>query len=184
LNIQPFDMAFFWASALASAATYPWTIGSIYHHDIDTKGLYDDLLFPCLSSHNTDTFVYFVCWQIEGMFSSPNVLCDSCVTRGVRVEWPRVCTEQIRPAGHLGKWRFLAQSTLTPVNGPPFLPLLYYNTQGFTGHTRQANNYIVPCDISRDQVLLSSQPLHRRLPASTTDSSPFRVVVPALQYGS
>ena len=58
LNIQLFDMAFLWASAV----TYPWTY-STYHHDIDMKGLYDDLLFPCLSSHNMDTFVYFVCWQ-------------------------------------------------------------------------------------------------------------------------
>jgi hypothetical protein len=111
------------------------------------------------------------------------MLCDSCVT-AVRVEWPRVCTEQIRPAGHLGKWRFLAQSTLTPVNGPPILPLLYSNTQGFSGYTWQANNCVVPCDIRRDQVQLSSRPLHRRLPASATDSSPFRVVALALRYGS
>ncbi len=99
-------------------------------------------------------------------------------------EWPRVCTEQIRPAGHLGKWRFLAQSTLTPVNGPPILPLLYSNTRGFAVYTWQANNYIVLCDIRRDQVRLSFRPLHRLLPASPTDSSPFRVVTLALQYGS
>ena len=45
------------------------------------KGLYDDLLFPCLSSHNTDTFVYFVCWQSKACLHDP-MLCDRCVTRG------------------------------------------------------------------------------------------------------
>jgi hypothetical protein len=89
------------------------------------KGLYDELLFPGLSSHNTDTFVYYdLLAKIEGILQS---LARCCVSR-VRIEWPRICTEQIPPGEHLGKWRFLAPSTLTPVNRPPILPLLYPNT--------------------------------------------------------
>ena len=123
------------------------------------KGLYDDSLFPGLSSHNTDTFVYYV------LLAKLKACRNACQARcRVRIEWPSVCTEQIPPGEHLGKWRFLAQSTLTPVNGPPILPLLYSNTQGFTGHIWQANNYIVPCDISRDQVPASATPCwHYRL---------------------
>ena len=53
---------------------------------------------------------------------------EGLTTPHKRGKWPRVCTEQTRPAEHLGKWRFLAQSTLTSLNGSPILPLLYFNT--------------------------------------------------------